>query len=86
MVCWQATAAAAARLEAAEARNARLMASLRAAAVAERLWSPRDVNDLRAAWGRLAHHACRLGRRGVRGTPLGPGTCAEASSGTVLMI
>jgi hexosaminidase len=48
----------------------------RAAAMAERLWSPASVNDLADAEFRLNAHSCRLRRRGVRAAPLVPGYCA----------
>ena len=57
----------------------------RAAAVAERLWSPRSVNDTVAATSRLARFRCLLNRRGFAAAPLdnaqartsppGPGAC-----------
>jgi len=45
----------------------------RASAVAERLWSIREVNDLAAAWSRLARQRCRMISRGISVTTLGPG-------------
>ena len=59
----------------------------RAAAIAERLWSPRTVNDTAAAEPRYAYFRCLLDRRGVaagphsnseaRQAPGGPGGCLE---------
>ena len=48
----------------------------RAAAMAERLWSPEEVNDINDAEIRLNDHSCRLKRRGIRAAPLYPGYCA----------
>ncbi|KAK3919046.1 Beta-hexosaminidase subunit beta [Frankliniella fusca] len=48
----------------------------RAAAVAERLWSPRTTTDPGAAAVRLEELVCRLRRRGVAASPAnGPGYC-----------
>lgn len=48
----------------------------RAAAVAERLWSPRTTTDLVSAGRRLEELVCRLRRRGVPASPAnGPGYC-----------
>eukprot|EP01100_Stratorugosa_tubuloviscum_P015098 TRINITY_DN847_c0_g1_i1.p1 TRINITY_DN847_c0_g1~~TRINITY_DN847_c0_g1_i1.p1 ORF type:complete len:544 (-),score=243.52 TRINITY_DN847_c0_g1_i1:107-1738(-) len=56
----------------------------RAAAVAERLWSAREVNDLDAAAPRIHSFRCLLTRRGIpsgpvnlkgRAAPLEPGAC-----------
>jgi hexosaminidase len=48
----------------------------RASAVAEKLWSARDVNDSEAARPRLEEHGCRMNRRGiVSQPPNGPGFC-----------
>ena len=59
----------------------------RAAAVAERLWSARGVNDTAAAEPRYAYFRCLLNRRGInagpynatraRQAPDGPGSCLE---------
>jgi hexosaminidase len=57
--------------------DSNLMATLwpSLSAVAERLWSAQTVNDAAAALPRLSDQRCRLKRRGIRGTPLGPGYC-----------
>ena len=57
------------------------------AAIAERLWSPRSVNDTAAALPRLERFRCLLNRRGVRAAPVnnanarssppGPGSCFD---------
>jgi len=57
----------------------------RLAAIAERLWSPRTVNDVEAALPRIEAFRCLLNRRGVhsapvnnanaRSAPPGPGGC-----------
>lgn len=48
----------------------------RAAAVAERLWSPRTTTDVASAARRLEELVCRLRRRGVPAAPAnGPGYC-----------
>ena len=57
----------------------------RAAAIAERLWSARTVNDTKAAQPRYAYFRCLLNRRGIeagpsnnaqaRQAPDGPGAC-----------
>ncbi len=47
-----------------------------AAAVAERLWSPRaKTNSTAAAQPRLAEHMCRLAMRGFNPGPISPGFC-----------
>ncbi|PVD22181.1 hypothetical protein C0Q70_17986 [Pomacea canaliculata] len=54
----------------------------RAAAVAERLWSPRDVtSDVDTAAFRLDVHRCRLLRRGVPAQPILPGFCGDYDFG-----
>lgn len=47
----------------------------RAMAVAERLWSAMEVNNVSLATPRLGKHRCRMLERGVAVTPLGPGYC-----------
>jgi hexosaminidase len=48
----------------------------RASAVAEKLWSAQDVNDVEAAKPRLEEHGCRMNRRGIASQPPnGPGVC-----------
>ncbi|KAL4440050.1 hypothetical protein ABPG75_003051 [Micractinium tetrahymenae] len=47
----------------------------RAAAVAERLWSPADVTDVQDAAVRLADVRCRMLSRGVAAQSMGPGFC-----------
>eukprot|EP01100_Stratorugosa_tubuloviscum_P006204 TRINITY_DN2685_c1_g3_i1.p1 TRINITY_DN2685_c1_g3~~TRINITY_DN2685_c1_g3_i1.p1 ORF type:complete len:525 (+),score=222.79 TRINITY_DN2685_c1_g3_i1:63-1637(+) len=47
----------------------------RASAAAERLWSPRYVNDPIIALPRLIEMSCRLNRRGIASSPLQPGYC-----------
>jgi len=50
----------------------------RACAVAERLWSPRDVTNLTNAELRLQSHTCRLLRRSIDAEPAnGPSFCNE---------
>ena len=44
----------------------------RAAATAERLWSVRNLTDVNAAEGRLAHQGCRLLQRGISASPIRP--------------
>jgi hexosaminidase len=47
-----------------------------ASAVAEKLWSAQDVNDVEAAKPRLEEHGCRMNRRGIASQPPnGPGVC-----------
>ena len=47
----------------------------RGAAFAERMWSAREVSDPVEAAARLARVYCRLQARGVRASPIGPGSC-----------
>jgi len=47
----------------------------RTSAVAERLWSPKSVTDLKAAKVRLHDHVCRMKARGVLSGPIDPGFC-----------
>ena len=48
----------------------------RGAAVAERLWSDRTVNNTGTALPRIREHACRMQSRGLRIEPInGPGFC-----------
>jgi len=44
----------------------------RANAVAERLWSPKTVNDSNEALNRMLIHHCRMLSRGIRAGPVGP--------------
>ncbi|CAL5363045.1 unnamed protein product [Camellia sinensis] len=60
----------------------------RAAAAAERLWSPYDnlAKDPRQITGRLAHFRCLLNQRGVAAAPLaGPGRVAPQDPGSCYM-
>ena len=57
----------------------------RAAAVAERLWSPQNINDTQAALPRISYFRCLLNERGIqaalinnkdaRQPPPQPGSC-----------
>lgn len=47
----------------------------RTAAVAERLWSPKDANDVQEAAARLADLRCRMLSRGIAAQSMGPGFC-----------
>ena len=59
----------------------------RLAAIAERLWSPRDMTDAAKALPRIENFRCLLNRRGVRAAPVNnanarsapprPGSCFE---------
>ncbi|XP_076801117.1 beta-hexosaminidase subunit beta-like [Clavelina lepadiformis] len=49
----------------------------RASAVAERLWSSKDVNDVTKATPRLHQHRCRMVKRGISAQPLHPGYCVH---------
>ena len=67
-------------LEPATMSNVRQSPSLRlwprASAVAERLWSSREVRDKEEAAGRLQEMECRMLRRGYRVSPVnGPDDC-----------
>lgn len=52
----------------------------RASAVAERLWSAKDVTDIASMKTRLDQHWCLLTRRGVFASPIKPGYCELPSS------
>jgi len=47
----------------------------RGPAIAERLWSPKNVTDLFSAQGRLASFRCKLLRRGIQAGPSEPDYC-----------
>ncbi|XP_063819929.1 beta-hexosaminidase subunit beta isoform X1 [Pseudophryne corroboree] len=47
----------------------------RACAVAERLWSDKDVTSVGDAYSRLIKHRCRMVRRGIAAEPLYVGHC-----------
>ncbi|XP_030642722.1 beta-hexosaminidase subunit beta isoform X2 [Chanos chanos] len=53
----------------------------RASAVAERLWSDKDVKDIGNAYGRLAQHRCRMVQRGIPAEPLFVGYCRHEYKG-----
>lgn len=55
----------------------------RASAVAERLWSPKTVTDMKSASSRIEEHRCRMVRRGIHAEPaVGPDFCPyEAYAG-----
>ncbi|KAK3088217.1 hypothetical protein FSP39_016262 [Pinctada imbricata] len=54
----------------------------RASATAERLWSPRDVNDTEDAKYRLDQQRCRMLRRGIPAEPILDGYCGDYEAGT----
>jgi len=47
----------------------------RACAAAERLWSPREVNQTYNAARRIQVHRCRMLNRGIKATPIRPDHC-----------
>ena len=47
----------------------------RAAAFAERMWSPRDARSPYEAAPRLARMVCKFKARGVAASPISPGSC-----------
>ncbi|CAG5116733.1 unnamed protein product, partial [Candidula unifasciata] len=49
----------------------------RAAAVAERLWSPANITSTDDAAFRLDQHRCRLIRQGIPAAPISPGFCHD---------
>ncbi|XP_012726823.2 beta-hexosaminidase subunit beta isoform X1 [Fundulus heteroclitus] len=53
----------------------------RASAVAERLWSAKEVTDITDAYSRLSVHRCRLVQRGVPAQPLSPSFCPHEYKG-----
>uniref|UniRef100_A0A3B4AWN6 Beta-hexosaminidase subunit beta n=1 Tax=Periophthalmus magnuspinnatus TaxID=409849 RepID=A0A3B4AWN6_9GOBI len=53
----------------------------RASAVAERLWSAKDVKDLNDAYNRLSLHRCRMVERGIPAEPLFTGFCPHEYKG-----
>ncbi|CAK9290649.1 unnamed protein product [Gordionus sp. m RMFG-2023] len=53
----------------------------RASAVAERLWSPRGVNNIDNAELRLGEQRCRMTRRGIDVRPIKPGFCGKYDYG-----
>lgn len=54
----------------------------RSAAVAERLWSAKDVTDIASMKARLDQHWCLLTRRGVSASPIKPGYCELPAGNT----
>ncbi|XP_010754177.2 beta-hexosaminidase subunit beta isoform X2 [Larimichthys crocea] len=53
----------------------------RASAVAERLWSAKDVTDINDAYNRLSAHRCRMVDRGIPAQPLFYGFCPHEYKG-----
>lgn len=53
----------------------------RASAVAERLWSSRDVTDVESAKFRLDQQRCRMVRRGIPAKPILDGYCGDYEFG-----
>ncbi|XP_015254830.1 PREDICTED: beta-hexosaminidase subunit beta isoform X1 [Cyprinodon variegatus] len=53
----------------------------RASAVAERLWSAKEVTDIGDAYSRLSVHRCRLVERGIPAEPLSPSFCPHEYKG-----
>ncbi|MEQ2225498.1 hypothetical protein ILYODFUR_018119 [Ilyodon furcidens] len=53
----------------------------RASAVAERLWSAKEVTDIGDAYSRLSVHRCRLVVRGIPAEPLSPSFCPHEYKG-----
>ncbi|XP_020777323.1 beta-hexosaminidase subunit beta isoform X2 [Boleophthalmus pectinirostris] len=53
----------------------------RASAVAERLWSAKDVRDLNDAYSRLSSHRCRMVERGIPAEPLFTSYCPHEYKG-----
>nr|XP_020469241.1 beta-hexosaminidase subunit beta isoform X2 [Monopterus albus] len=53
----------------------------RASAVAERLWSSKDVTDINDAFSRLSMHRCRMVERGIPAEPLVTGYCTHEYRG-----
>ncbi|TKS84664.1 Beta-hexosaminidase subunit beta [Collichthys lucidus] len=53
----------------------------RASAVAERLWSAKDVTDINDAYNRLNAHRCRMVDRGIPAQPLFYGFCPHEYKG-----
>ncbi|XP_070706246.1 beta-hexosaminidase subunit beta isoform X2 [Pempheris klunzingeri] len=53
----------------------------RASAVAERLWSAKDVTDINDAYNRLSAHRCRMVERGIPAEPLFSSYCPREYKG-----
>ncbi|XP_041825793.1 beta-hexosaminidase subunit beta isoform X2 [Melanotaenia boesemani] len=53
----------------------------RASAVAERLWSAKDVTDINDAFNRLSAHRCRMVKRGIPAEPLFSSYCPNEYKG-----